>query len=74
MVMAGALTRAVAERGCGGGLAAGVYYQAEIAGQSITWIVPYPFAQTVRPIVDAAIVLSSLGRRLTRSRAMQVRG
>jgi pescadillo protein len=26
----------------------GIYYQAEIKGQTVTWLVPYQFAQTVR--------------------------
>lgn len=26
----------------------GIYYQAEIKGQTITWLVPYQFAQAVR--------------------------
>jgi pescadillo protein len=26
----------------------GIYYQAEVLGQTITWLVPYQFTQTVR--------------------------
>lgn len=28
----------------------GVYYQAEVMDQTVTWLVPYMFTQTVRPV------------------------
>ena len=28
----------------------GVYYQAEIMDQTVTWLVPYQFTQNVRPV------------------------
>ncbi|OLL26409.1 Pescadillo [Neolecta irregularis DAH-3] len=38
----------------------GVYYQAEIMGQDITWIVPYRFSQKVPQDVDFRIMLTFL--------------
>ncbi|KAI8391429.1 Pescadillo N-terminus-domain-containing protein [Radiomyces spectabilis] len=38
----------------------GIYYQAEIKGQTITWIVPYQFAQTVPTDVDFRVMLTFL--------------
>ena len=38
----------------------GIYYQAEIKGQPITWIVPYPFAQNVPTDVDFRVMATFL--------------
>jgi len=38
----------------------GVYYQAEVMGQTITWLVPYQFAQEIPPDVDARVMLTFL--------------
>ncbi|KZV92129.1 pescadillo-family protein [Exidia glandulosa HHB12029] len=38
----------------------GVYYQAEVMGQTITWLVPYQFAQSIPPDVDARVMLTFL--------------
>ncbi|KAG2180131.1 hypothetical protein INT43_003919 [Umbelopsis isabellina] len=38
----------------------GIYYQAEIKGQTITWIVPYQFAQAVPTDVDFRVMLTFL--------------
>jgi len=38
----------------------GIYYQAEIMGQKITWIVPYKFKQTVPIDVDMRVMLTFL--------------
>ncbi|KAI9497588.1 Pescadillo N-terminus-domain-containing protein [Zychaea mexicana] len=38
----------------------GIYYQAEIKGQTITWIVPYQFAQDVPTDVDFRVMLTFL--------------
>ncbi|KAG9287060.1 hypothetical protein G9A89_023025 [Geosiphon pyriformis] len=38
----------------------GIYYQAEIKGQTITWIVPYQFSQQVPDDIDFRIMLTFL--------------
>lgn len=38
----------------------GIYYQAEIKGQTVTWIVPYQFVQTVPTDVDFRVMLTFL--------------
>ena len=38
----------------------GIYYQAEILGQKITWIAPYKFKQTVPADVDLKVMLTFL--------------
>ncbi|KAI7849059.1 Pescadillo N-terminus-domain-containing protein [Circinella umbellata] len=38
----------------------GIYYQAEIKGQTITWIVPYQFSQDVPTDVDFRVMLTFL--------------
>ncbi|KAF7722333.1 mRNA-binding ribosome synthesis protein [Apophysomyces ossiformis] len=38
----------------------GIYYQAEIKGQTITWIVPYQFSQAVPTDVDFRVMLTFL--------------
>jgi len=38
----------------------GIYYQAEIKGQTITWLVPYQFAQAVPTDVDFRVMLTFL--------------
>ncbi|KAI9480621.1 MAG: Pescadillo N-terminus-domain-containing protein [Benjaminiella poitrasii] len=38
----------------------GVYYQAEIKGQTITWIVPYQFSQEIPTDVDFRVMLTFL--------------
>ena len=38
----------------------GLYYQAEIGGQNITWLVPYPFSQRLPFDVDYKIMLTFL--------------
>lgn len=38
----------------------GVYYQAEVMGQTITWLVPYQFSQQIPPDVDARVMLTFL--------------
>jgi pescadillo len=38
----------------------GIYYQAEILGQKITWIAPYRFKQTVPADVDVRVMLTFL--------------
>ncbi|CAO3685063.1 unnamed protein product [Umbelopsis ramanniana] len=38
----------------------GIYYQAEIKGQTVTWLVPYQFAQTVPTDVDFRVMLTFL--------------
>ncbi|CUA77596.1 Pescadillo homolog [Rhizoctonia solani] len=36
----------------------GVYFQAEVMGQNITWLVPYQFTQPIPPDVDARVMLT----------------
>ncbi|KAJ3544942.1 hypothetical protein NMY22_g2621 [Coprinellus aureogranulatus] len=38
----------------------GVYYQAEVMDQTITWLVPYSFTQSVPPDVDLRVMLTFL--------------
>ncbi|KAH8551734.1 pescadillo-family BRCT domain protein [Umbelopsis sp. PMI_123] len=38
----------------------GIYYQAEIKGQTVTWLVPYQFAQTIPTDVDFRVMLTFL--------------
>ncbi|KAI9317989.1 Pescadillo N-terminus-domain-containing protein [Dichotomocladium elegans] len=38
----------------------GIYYQAEIKGQTITWVVPYQFSQAVPTDVDFRVMLTFL--------------
>ncbi|EFP80691.2 uncharacterized protein PGTG_06647 [Puccinia graminis f. sp. tritici CRL 75-36-700-3] len=38
----------------------GIYYQAEIEGQRVTWLVPYAFTQTIPADVDFRIMLTFL--------------
>ncbi|MBW0484141.1 hypothetical protein O181_023856 [Austropuccinia psidii MF-1] len=38
----------------------GIYYQAEVEGQRITWLIPYAFTQNVPPDVDFRIMLTFL--------------
>ncbi|KAI8976015.1 Pescadillo N-terminus-domain-containing protein [Pilobolus umbonatus] len=38
----------------------GIYYQAEIKGQTITWVVPYQFSQTIPTDVDFRVMLTFL--------------
>jgi pescadillo protein len=38
----------------------GIYYQAEIKGQPVTWLVPYQFVQTIPKDVDLQVMLSFL--------------
>ncbi|KAG1461583.1 hypothetical protein G6F56_005697 [Rhizopus delemar] len=38
----------------------GIYYQAEIKGQTITWIVPYQFSQNIPTDVDFRVMLTFL--------------
>ncbi|KAF7436981.1 mRNA-binding ribosome synthesis protein nop7 [Pleurotus ostreatus] len=38
----------------------GVYYQAEVMDQSITWLVPYQFTQSIPPDVDVRVMLTFL--------------
>lgn len=38
----------------------GIYYQAEISGQDVTWLVPYPFTQIIPSDVDIRIMLTFL--------------
>lgn len=38
----------------------GVYYQAEVMGETITWIVPHPFTQTLPKEVDFRVMLTFL--------------
>uniref|UniRef100_A0A6B2L0A1 Pescadillo homolog n=1 Tax=Arcella intermedia TaxID=1963864 RepID=A0A6B2L0A1_9EUKA len=38
----------------------GVYHQAEVQGQTITWLVPYKFSHTIRKDVDYKVMLSFL--------------
>ncbi|ESK98360.1 pescadillo-family protein [Moniliophthora roreri MCA 2997] len=38
----------------------GVYYQAEVMDQSITWLVPYQFTQNIPPDVDVRVMLTFL--------------
>ncbi|KAI7898330.1 Pescadillo N-terminus-domain-containing protein [Cokeromyces recurvatus] len=38
----------------------GIYYQAEIKGQTITWIVPYQFSQEIPTDVDFRVMLTFL--------------
>lgn len=38
----------------------GIYYQAEIKGQTITWIVPYQFSQDIPSDVDFRVMLTFL--------------
>lgn len=38
----------------------GIYYQAEIKGQTITWVVPYQFSQDVPTDVDFRVMLTFL--------------
>jgi len=39
---------------------AGIYYQASILGQTVTWIVPYPLGQSIPSDVDFKVMLSFL--------------
>ncbi|KAI7862815.1 Pescadillo N-terminus-domain-containing protein [Spinellus fusiger] len=43
----------------------GIYYQAEIKGQTITWIVPYQFSQAVPTDVDFRVMLTFLDFYIT---------
>ncbi|CAE6419341.1 hypothetical protein ACGC1H_001894 [Rhizoctonia solani] len=36
----------------------GIYLQAEVMGQTITWLVPYQFTQPIPPDVDARVMLT----------------
>ncbi|KAJ1311760.1 hypothetical protein OPQ81_010230 [Rhizoctonia solani] len=36
----------------------GVYFQAEVMGQTLTWLVPYQFTQPIPPDVDARVMLT----------------
>ncbi|KAB5594256.1 hypothetical protein CTheo_2337 [Ceratobasidium theobromae] len=36
----------------------GVYFQAEVMGETITWLVPYQFTQPIPPDVDARVMLT----------------
>ncbi|KAG8748570.1 mRNA-binding ribosome synthesis protein nop7 [Ceratobasidium sp. 414] len=36
----------------------GVYFQAEVMGQTITWLIPYQFTQPIPPDVDARVMLT----------------
>ncbi|KAG8718468.1 mRNA-binding ribosome synthesis protein nop7 [Ceratobasidium sp. 394] len=36
----------------------GVYFQAEVMGQTISWLVPYQFTQPIPPDVDARVMLT----------------
>ncbi|KAJ8515261.1 hypothetical protein ONZ45_g7304 [Pleurotus djamor] len=38
----------------------GVYYQAEVMDQTITWLVPYQFTQNIPPDVDVRVMLTFL--------------
>ncbi|PLW22546.1 hypothetical protein PCASD_16140 [Puccinia coronata f. sp. avenae] len=38
----------------------GIYYQAEVEGQRVTWLVPYAFTQTIPADVDFRIMLTFL--------------
>eukprot|EP00742_Colponemidia_sp_Colp-10_P007547 GILJ01008135.1.p1 GENE.GILJ01008135.1~~GILJ01008135.1.p1 ORF type:complete len:597 (-),score=130.90 GILJ01008135.1:136-1926(-) len=38
----------------------GIYYQANIAGQTVTWLVPYQFSQELPPDVDYRVMLTFL--------------
>jgi pescadillo protein len=38
----------------------GIYYQAEIKGQTITWVVPYQFSQNIPTDVDFRVMLTFL--------------
>ncbi|RXW24755.1 hypothetical protein EST38_g1054 [Candolleomyces aberdarensis] len=38
----------------------GVYYQAEVMDQTITWLIPYQFTQSVPPDVDLRVMLTFL--------------
>ncbi|KAK7058814.1 mRNA-binding ribosome synthesis protein nop7 [Paramarasmius palmivorus] len=38
----------------------GVYYQAEVMDQSVTWLVPYQFTQSIPPDVDVRVMLTFL--------------
>ncbi|CCJ29056.1 unnamed protein product [Pneumocystis jirovecii] len=38
----------------------GIYYQAEIRGQDVTWLVPYKFSQEIPPDVDFRIMVTFL--------------
>ncbi|KAI9227328.1 MAG: pescadillo-family BRCT domain protein [Piptocephalis tieghemiana] len=38
----------------------GIYYQAEIRGQTVTWLVPHPFTQRVPKDVDFRVMLNFL--------------
>ncbi|KAF6766356.1 pescadillo-family protein [Ephemerocybe angulata] len=38
----------------------GVYYQAEVMDQTITWLIPYSFTQNVPPDVDLRVMLTFL--------------
>ena len=38
----------------------GIYYQAEVMGEKLTWIIPYKFAQEVPRFVDIGVMLNFL--------------
>ncbi|KZT06875.1 uncharacterized protein LAESUDRAFT_759045 [Laetiporus sulphureus 93-53] len=38
----------------------GVYYQAEVMDQTVTWLVPYQFTQNIPPDVDVRVMLTFL--------------
>ncbi|KAH7915399.1 Pescadillo N-terminus-domain-containing protein [Hygrophoropsis aurantiaca] len=38
----------------------GIYYQAEVVGQSVTWLVPYQFTQNIPSDVDVRVMLTFL--------------
>lgn len=38
----------------------GIYYQAEVMGEPITWLVPHQFTQTVPKEVDVRVMLTFL--------------
>ncbi|GLB36310.1 putative component of the NOP7 complex, which is required for maturation of the 25S and 5.8S ribosomal RNAs and formation of the 60S ribosome [Lyophyllum shimeji] len=38
----------------------GVYYQAEVMDQTVTWLVPYQFTQNIPPEVDVRVMLTFL--------------
>ncbi|CAE6462861.1 unnamed protein product [Rhizoctonia solani] len=36
----------------------GIYFQAEVMGQTMTWLIPYQFTQPIPPDVDARVMLT----------------